>query len=110
MEDLNPLGQTGEQPGVGPREETLRTDSVLESLRARQSMKESTTAADGVGGGERLATMVGESMETPGATAGATESSKVRAGATDVMSEYRAQRPAASEEQAVHPEMPQGKV
>jgi len=41
-EDLNPLGQTGEQPGAGPRVETLRTDSILESLGARQFVEDST--------------------------------------------------------------------
>ena len=87
MEDLNPLGQTGEQPGAIHSVETLRTDSVLESPSAHRFVEDSTTAADGVGGGEQLATMAGDSTETLGATARATESSKEGAGATDVMLE-----------------------
>ena len=81
MEDLNPSGQTGEQPRAGPREETLWTDSILESLGAHRSMEESTTATDGVGGGERLATMEGDSVET------SCKSSEVGVGAADVMPE-----------------------
>ena len=62
----------------------MLADSVLESPGAQRFAEESTTAADGVGGGERLATTVGESTETLGAMAGAAESSKVEAGAVDV--------------------------
>jgi len=105
-EDLNPLGQTGEQPGAGPRVETLRTDSILESLGSRQFAEDSTTTADGVGGGERLVMMVGDLTETSGATVRATKSSKVKVGATDVVLESEAQRPIAPEEQAACPKMP----
>ena len=85
-------------------------DSILESLGAHQFVNDSTTATDGVGGGERLATTAAYSMETPGAMARAVESLEAGARATDVMPESRAQRPTASEEQAAHPEMPRGMV
>ena len=55
-------------------------------------------------------TMIGDSIEMPGATTRDAESSKVEAGADDVMPEYGVQRLAVSEEQAAHPEMPQGEV
>ena len=54
--------------------------------------------------------MVGDLTERPRPTARATESSEVGVGATDVMLESRAQRPIASAEQMVCPEMPQGMV
>ena len=73
-------------------------------------MEDLTTTVVGVGGGERSAMMMGDSMETLGATARATESSKAEAGAADVVLESMVQRPAASKEQAVHPEMPRGMV
>jgi len=73
-------------------------------------MEESTTAADGDGDGERLLTTVGDSVETPVAMVGAIESSEVGAGAIDVLLESRAQRPAASKEQAACLEMPRGMV
>ena len=81
--DLNPSGQTGEQPVAGHSAETLRTNSVLESQGARRFAKDSTTAANGVGGGERSATTTGESMEMLGAMVRAAESSKEGLGATD---------------------------
>ena len=85
-------------------------DSVLESPGTRQLVEDSITAADGVRGGERLATMVGSSIDMPGATVRATESSTAEAGAADVMPESMAQKLAVSEEQAARPEMPQGMV
>ena len=90
--------------------EVMPTDPVPESPGARRPTKESTTAANGVGSGEQLARTVDDSTETSGATTRAAESSEARAGATDVVPESRAQRPAASEEQATRPEMPQGVV
>ena len=107
-EDLNPLGQTGEQPGAGPSMEKLRTDFIPESPGACWFMEDSTPTTDGVGGGERLATTADDSVETPGATMRAIES--FEAGAADAMAESRAQRPTASEERATCPEMPQGVV
>jgi len=98
MEDLNPSGLTGEQLGVGPCMEKLWTDSVLESPGARWFSEDSTTAADGVGGGERSATMIGDSTAMPGATARAIESSKAEARATRVVVELGVQRPAGSKE------------
>ena len=90
--------------------ETLQTDSVPGSPSAYRFAKDSTTTADGVRGGERLATTTGESMEMPGAMARATESLKAVAGATDVVPKSGARRSAVSKEQAAHPEMPQGVV
>ena len=112
VEDLNPSGQTGEQPGVVPNAETMLVDSTQESLGAWWFMEESTTAAGGVEGGERLATTTSESAEMPGAMVRAAESSEAEAeaeaGATDIVPEIGAQRPEASEEQATCPEMPRG--
>ena len=90
--------------------ETLQTDSIPESPSAHQFAEESTTAADGVGGGERLVTTADDSVETPGAMAGAAKSSEAGAGATDVMPEFGVQRPAVSKEQAACPKMSQGVV
>ena len=67
--------------------ETTLVDSIAESPSARWFAEESTTAADGVGDRERLATTAGDSVEMLGAMAGATESSEAGAGATDVMPE-----------------------
>ena len=72
MEDLNPLGQTRERPGAGLSMEILQTDSVPESPGASWFVEDSTTATDGVGGGERSATTMGDLMETSGAVARAT--------------------------------------
>ena len=89
-EDLNPLGQTSEQPGASHSMETLRTNSVLESPGARRFVGDSTTAADRVGGAEWSATMIGDSTETPGAMERPTGSSKAEAGVADVIPESRA--------------------
>ena len=48
----------------------------------------------------------GDSMEAPGAMVRATESLEAGAGAANIVLESGAQRPAASEEQVVCPEMP----
>ena len=53
---------------------------------------------------------MGDSTEMLGAVVRATESSKVKAKAIGAMPESGAQRPAASEEQTAHLEMPQGVV
>ena len=105
MEDLNPSGQTGKQPGTVHSTETLRTYFVLESLGAHRFAGDSTTTANRVGAREWSVTTIGDLMETLGATARATESSKAGAGATDIVLESRAQRPAVSKEQAARPEM-----
>ena len=65
MEDLNPSGQTGEQPGAVHNAETLRIDSVPESLGARRFVEDLTPTVDGVGGGERSVTTMGDLIETP---------------------------------------------
>ena len=86
--------------------ETLWTDAVLELSGARRFVEDSTTAADGVGGGERSATTTSDLIEMLGAIARATESSKVEVGDAGATPESRAQGPTASEEQAAHPKMP----
>ena len=90
--------------------ETLRADSVPESPGTRRFVEDSTTAADGVGGGERLTTMTGDLTEMPGEVARAAESSKAEAKAARAMLESGAQRLAALEEQAARPKIPQGVV
>ena len=65
--------------------ETLWTDSIPESSGAHQFVEDLTTAVDGVGGGEQLATTAGDSTEMLGATAGVIESLEVGAGAADIM-------------------------
>ena len=67
--------------------ETLRTNSIPESPGAHQFVEDLAIATDGVGGGERLVTMAGDSIEMPGAMTRGTESSEAGAGATDVMPE-----------------------
>jgi len=99
VEDLNPSDQTGEQPEVVFGMETMLADSVPESSGAWRFAEESTTATDGVEDGERLATMVVESMVTLGATARATGSLEAEARAADAMPESGAERPAILEEQ-----------
>ena len=106
----DPLSQTDEQPKAVHSTEALQIDSVLESPGARRFAEDSTTAADGVGGGERSATMTGDLIETLGATARAAESSKVEARAAGAVPKSVAQGPAASEEQVAHREMLQGVV
>ena len=54
--------------------------------------------------------MVDDSTKTPRAMARATKSLEAGAGAVDVVLELGAQRLTALEEQAAHPEMPQGMV
>ena len=90
--------------------ETLWADSFPESPCASQFAEDSTTVADGVGGRERLATTVDDSIEKPGVTARAAKSSEVGAGAVDDVLKSRTQRPEALEEQAARPEMSQGMV
>ena len=73
-------------------------------------MEESTTAANGVGGRERLTMAVADATEMLGETAGATKSSKARAGATNVAPESRVGRPVVPKEHVALPEMLKGMV
>ena len=104
--DLNPSGQTCEQPRASPNVETLWTHPVLESSCAHRFAEDSTTAANGVGGGERSTTMTGNSIETLGATMRAAKSSKAEAGAARVVLESGMQGSVELEAQAAHAEMP----
>ena len=79
-------------------------------MGTRRFAEDSITVVDGVGGGEWSATTTSDLIEMLGAIARATESSKVEVGDAGATPESRAQGPTASEEQAVHPEMPQGMV
>ena len=90
--------------------ETLWMDSIPESPGAHQFAEDPATTADGVGGGDRLATMAGDLMETPGEMTRANESSEAGAGAVDVVPESRVHMPVALEEQVACPEMPRGMV
>lgn len=96
MEDLNPLGQTDEQPGVGYNAEASRTDAVLDSSGASRVAKDPTTITNGSRGGEQPTTTMDESVEMPGAT--------------DAMLESRAQKPMTLVERSAHPETSQGAV
>ena len=75
----------------------MQTDDVPKSLSTHWPTEELATAADEGEGREQLATMVGESTKMPGIMVGS--------GATNAMPESKAQRPAASEEQAMCSEM-----
>ena len=70
----------------------MSVGSVPESPGARRFAEESTTTAGGVEGREQLATMVGESVVMPGATAGAAGSLEAEAKVTDTTSEYGAEK------------------
>ena len=65
----------------------MPADPILESLGTRWPTRESTTAADGVGSGERLMTTTADAMDTLGAMEGATESLEAGAGIAKVASE-----------------------
>ena len=77
---------------------------VLESPGAQQPAEESTATADGLGGGERLASMVDGSVTVPGATAKAAGSSRAEAGVAEATPEARAEKPVVPKEQTTLPE------
>ena len=110
MEDLNPSIQTDDQLGAGPSAEAMLANPVPKSPGARQPMKESTAAADELGGGERLASMVDEPATVPRATAGAAGSSEADAGVADAAPELGAEEPVEPKEQAALSEMSEGVV
>ena len=83
---------------------------ILESPGARQSAEESTTAADGLGGGERMASMVDRSVMVPGVSAEAAGSSGAEVGVTDTAPESGAGKSTVPEEQTVLPEASKGMV
>ena len=83
---------------------------ILESLGARQSVEELAAVADGLGGGERLASRVDGSMMVPRAMVEAVGSSRVEAGVTDAALEVEVEKPAVPEEQMALPETPKGMV
>lgn len=76
----------------------MPVDPIPESLGARQSAEELTTATGELGGGERLALMADELATVPEATTKTIGSSEAETGATDVTPAFRAERPAMSEE------------
>ena len=63
----------------------MLTDPVLEFPGARRPAEESTTAAKGLGGRERLVTTVDELAATLGAMVGVVVSSEADAGVVDAM-------------------------
>ena len=69
MEDLTSPVQTNEQPKAGPRVAEMLVDPILESPGARQHTEEPIAALGGLGGSERLSTMMNESAAAPSATA-----------------------------------------
>ena len=85
-------------------------DPISEFPGARQPTEESTAAADGLGGGERLVPTVDKSAAMPGAMAGATGFSKVDAGVVDAVPESGAEKPVVLEEQAALLETLEGVV
>ena len=83
---------------------------IPESPGTRQSAKESTATADGLGGGERLASTADGSAAALEATVGTAGSSGAKARVADVAPESRAERPAVPEEQTALPEASEGVV
>ena len=98
MEELNPSVQTGEQPGAGPGAEKMPADAVLESPGAQQPVEESTAAAGGLGGSERLVPTADGSVAMPGATVETAGSSTANAGDAGVAPKSGAARPVQPEE------------
>ena len=76
----------------------------------RWPTEESTAAADGLGGGERLAPTADESAVVLGATVGAAGSLEADAGVADAASESGVEKPVVPEEQAAFPETSEGMV
>ena len=90
--------------------EAMSVDPVPESTSARWPAKESTTAADELGGVERLASTADEPAAVPEATAGATGSLEADAGVVDAALESGADKPVEPKEQVALPEMSKGVV
>ena len=88
----------------------MLVDPVLKSLGTRRPAEESTNAADGLGGGERLALTTNELAAVPRATTGATGSLEADAGVAKAMSESGVEEPVVLEEQATLPEASKGVV
>ena len=88
----------------------MPADPIPESPGARQPMEESTVAADGLGGGERLASTVDGSTTVPEVMTKTTGSLGVEAGATDATPVFRTEGPAVPEEQVALPEASEGVV
>ena len=83
---------------------------IPESPSAWQSVEESAATANGLGGGERLASTADGLATVPGATAEAAGSSGAEAGVTDVVPRAGAEKPVVPEEQMVLPEASKGMV
>ena len=81
-----------------------------ESLVARRPVEESTTAADGLGGGERLALMADGSATEPEVTTETTGSSGAEARAADAAPAFRAKDPMVPTEQMALPKASEGMV
>ena len=83
--------------GLGAEEVAI--DHIPESLGARQSAEESTSATGELGGGKQLASTVDGSVMVPRATTEATGPSAVNAGDANAAPESRAAKPIMPEEQ-----------
>ena len=80
-------------------------DPTPESSGARQPTEESTAPSAGLGGDERLVSMIDGSAAAPEATVGTTGSSGAEARLADVMPKSRVEKPAMTKEQMVLPAM-----
>ena len=101
---------TVEQPKASPRVEKVPVDPMLESPVARWPMEESTATANGLGGGERLASTADGSATVPEATMETAESSGAEAKAADATLAFGAEGPTVPEEQTGLPEATEGVV
>ena len=90
--------------------EAMPADPIPESPGARWPVEESTAAADELGGGEQLVSMVDKPVAVPGSTAGAAVSSEVEAGVANAMPESGAEKSVEPEEQAACPKTSEGVV
>ena len=96
--------------GAGPSVEAMPADPFLESPGARRPMEESTTTANELGDGERLASMADEPAVVLGETAGAAGPSEAEARVADATLETRAEKPVVPEGQTALPEASEGMV
>ena len=90
--------------------EATPADRISESPGARWPAKETNTAADVLGGGERLAPMVDRSTAMPEVAAKTARTSGAEAGVADATLEFGAKKPVVPEEQTARPEALKGVV
>ena len=110
MEGLDPSAQTDEQPRAYPEAEVTPVAPMLGSPGARQPAEKSTTAAGGLGDGERSASVEDGSVTARKATVGTVGPSGAKTGATGIAPEYGSTELEAHEELMAPPEAVQGMV